>query len=140
MTDGVEEFDGCLEFVRQRRGYRRWPDELKARIVAESFQPGARVADVARRNGLEPHHLSAWRRQARDGILALPAEVLEGIEDLSGPGFVPLSIDLCALSEAPVSATPEAMIIEVGDVRLRLPGDAGVDRIAALVRALARSS
>jgi transposase len=59
MSDGVEEFDGFFEFVRQRRGYRRWPDELKARIVAESFQPGECVADVAWRNGLEPHHLSA---------------------------------------------------------------------------------
>ena len=29
-------------------GRKRWPDELKAKIVAESFRPGAVVADVAR--------------------------------------------------------------------------------------------
>ncbi len=44
MTDG---FEGQIEIVRRTRGYRRWPDDVKARIVAESFQPGVRVADVA---------------------------------------------------------------------------------------------
>lgn len=29
-------------------GRRRWPDEVKARIVAESLAPGARIGDLAR--------------------------------------------------------------------------------------------
>ena len=37
---------GRVEVVEPRRGNRRWPDELKARIVAESFQLGARVVDA----------------------------------------------------------------------------------------------
>ena len=49
MADGGDGFDGCIEVVRRTRGYRRWPDDVKARIVAESFQSRARVADVARR-------------------------------------------------------------------------------------------
>jgi len=36
----------------------------KARILAESFEPGARVSEVARRNGVSRCQLSAWRRQA----------------------------------------------------------------------------
>ena len=69
MADGWDGFGGCIEVVQRTRGYRRWPAEVKARIVAESFQPGVRVVDVARRHGLAAHQLSDWRRHARQGLL-----------------------------------------------------------------------
>jgi len=37
-------------------GRRRWPDDVKARIVAESYLPGARVCDVAAKYGLIARH------------------------------------------------------------------------------------
>jgi hypothetical protein len=40
------------------RGYRRRPDDMKARIVAKSLQPGVRIADVANRQGVASHQLS----------------------------------------------------------------------------------
>src|SRR5579864_479640 len=49
---------------------RRWGDEVKAQIVAESLAPGAMVSEVARRHGLTPQHLSAWRKAARAGHVA----------------------------------------------------------------------
>jgi len=75
MAD-VEGFVGRCEVVEPRRGNRRWPNELKARIVAESLQPGARVVDVAGRHDLAAHQLSDWRRQARQGLLTLPADLM----------------------------------------------------------------
>ncbi len=35
MPDGGEGFDGRIDLVRRTRGYRRWPDEVKARIVVD---------------------------------------------------------------------------------------------------------
>ncbi|OBY28403.1 transposase [Leisingera sp. JC1] len=54
MADGSG-FLGQCEVAEPRRGNRRWPDDVKARIVAESFQPGARVVDVARGHDIIPH-------------------------------------------------------------------------------------
>lgn len=69
-----------LEVISGDVGRRHWPDEVKARIVAESFAPGAVVSVVARRHRLRPQQLFAWRRLAREGQLALPAGAgLEGV-------------------------------------------------------------
>lgn len=48
MPDGGDGFVGRCEVVEPRRKNRRWPDDVKARIVAESLQPGVRVVDVGR--------------------------------------------------------------------------------------------
>src|SRR6202040_1064355 len=53
---------------------RRWSDEAKGRIVAESYAPGAVVSEVARRHDISPQHLFAWRKTARAGLLSLPAD------------------------------------------------------------------
>jgi transposase len=51
-----------LEVLEGPTGRRAWPDDVKGRIVAESFEPGARVADVARRHGMAAQHLSVARQ------------------------------------------------------------------------------
>ena len=54
-----------IELITGAERRRRWCDDDKARIVVESFAPGANVSEVARRNGLSPQQLFAWRREAR---------------------------------------------------------------------------
>jgi transposase len=139
-------FVGRYEVVEPRRGNRRWPDAVKARIVAESFEPGVRVADVARRHDVVAHQLSFWRRQAREGILTLPFEAMPGVSESSDvePAFVPLAItaepsealNVLALPPLPEAVLP-VLTLEIGpDVVMRVPGDVPVERVAALVQAV----
>ena len=48
--------------AKPRRG--KWTEQQKRRIVADSRVAGASIQDVARRHGVRPNLLSAWRRQA----------------------------------------------------------------------------
>ena len=129
MTDGGDGFVGRCEVVEPRRGNRQWPDAVKARIVAESLQPGARVVDVARLYDLAAHQLSDWRRQARQGLLTLPAELMTAVPAVADgpiePAFVPLAImtepktatDALPIPD-PVAAAYMAMILKQGSSRL----------------------
>lgn len=114
-----------LEVIAGPTGRRSWSEAAKARIVAESFEPGARVVDVARRHGLQPQQVTTWRREARRGKLALPAD--------DAVDFAALVVD-----EAPASAPSldRPIEIEAGGVIVRLAGDAPAARVAEIVAAL----
>lgn len=51
---------------------RRWSDEAKVRVVAETLQAGAVVAEVARRWQVCPQQVFTWRREMRCGASGLP--------------------------------------------------------------------
>ncbi|WP_138473434.1 transposase [Poseidonocella sp. HB161398] len=112
----------------QRRN-RKWPDKLKAEIVAETLRSGATVNAVAARHGLAANQVSAWRRMARDGRLVLPAPE-DAVEFVS----------LMVATPEPAAEPPLAggsVEIAVGAVTVRLEPGASPERIAAVVRALA---
>ena len=46
---------------------RRWSSDEKTRIVEETLVPGAKISEVARRNGVSASLVFTWRRQARTG-------------------------------------------------------------------------
>jgi transposase len=94
-----------LEVITGALGRRRWSAEAKARIVAESLAPGVVISEVARRHDLRPQQLFAWRHQARQGRLALPAAELS---------FVPV----VGATDAP----PEASVAPVGIIEVVLGG------------------
>jgi transposase-like protein len=79
---GASKSQGLFEIRIGVRRRRRWSDEIKGQIVAESYAPGAVVSEVARRHGLSPQQLSVWRKAARTGALSLPVG--------AAPPFVPV--------------------------------------------------
>jgi transposase len=53
-----------IEVITGTGRRRRWDAGTKARIVAESFEPGCAVSEVARRHDISPGLLFLWRRQS----------------------------------------------------------------------------
>jgi transposase len=114
-----------LEVIETGRR-RRWSEDEKLRIVAESYAGPRRVASTARRHGLSRSLLTTWRRAWRAGLLG---------GDVA-PEFSPVIV---APDPAPilpaVAPTSGRMEIELGDGR-RIVVAADVDG-AALARVLA---
>jgi transposase len=109
-----------LSVIEGPTGRRNWPDDEKARIVMESFAPGARVGDVARRNRMTPQQLSTWRGLARKGKLALPAapETEQGfavveLDEGSAAASDRIEIDAGGLTVRLAPATPATRIAEI---------------------------
>jgi transposase len=127
----MNEFLTRLGVEVSQTGSRRWPDHVKARIVAETLMPGTTVNDVARKYDLRPNHLSAWRRMAKDGELVLPAPEADA-------DFAPLVV--FDVESPPSAEDPEvaASVIEItaGSVSVRLDGATPAARIGDIVRAL----
>jgi len=97
---------------------------------------------VARRHDIAAHQLSDWRRQAREGLLVLPADAMSWMSKDNLPAFVPVSVE-------PENTGPSAhadraagvITIEIGgDFVLRVPGDIPAERAAAVARALRGSA
>ena len=120
-----------VEVLDGPTGRRRWPDDVKARIVVESLL-GVRVYDVAAKYGLIARHLSQWRGLARKGKLVLPVD--------GGPSFVPLMVEPAA-APALVGTMPQAGVvkIEIAGAVLHVAPDCSPDRAAALAAALKRA-
>jgi transposase len=103
---------------------RRWTDEEKARIVAESLDPATTSSAVARRYGLHASQLFVWRQQ-----FAAPA-VREA------PGFVPV---LGAQDDPAPAETAGRMEIALGPAVVRVGADvdaAALRRVLEVVRDL----
>src|SRR4051812_22951882 len=119
--DGFRRLEGITGVGRRRR----WTDEDKAWIVAESLDPASTVSAVARRYGLHPSQLFVWRQQ-----LAAPAAG-------EAPKFVPVMVTEDGAAPAEVAGRIE---IALGPAVVRVGADvdaAALRRVLEVVRGLA---
>lgn len=125
---------GRIDMVSGPTGRRRWSDETKGRLVAESYSTELSVSEFARRNRLVPSQLFGWRRDAKAGRLVLPLEASEGL-------FAPVLLEETSIRqgrETPPEAQYSASIIEleVDGVVVRIADDTPAERIGEIARAL----
>lgn len=116
---------GFVELLAAPSVKRRWSEEAKGRIVAETLVAGVTVNEVARRHGVRANHLSSWRTLARQGKLVVP-EVL-------GAEFAAPKL-LRRPASRPVTQTAVELII--GPVTVRLDAATSAARVVELVMAL----
>ncbi len=93
---------------------RSWSLEERQRIVGEALVPGASVAAVARRHGLNANLVFKWIRRAREGWLdrrrapAQKADASAVAGDSDAPAFVPVTLVELNAVTAPALAPPRA--------------------------------
>jgi len=128
MLDARQEPDSYrrIEVITGKRRRRRWTAEEKARIVAESFEEGANISEVARRHGVVRGLLTVWRHKfaAAAGVRA--------------SGFVPVRIDGASAAgaggESAGPYSPEARPREMALAAGRLVGAIEIEVSGARVR------
>lgn len=124
-----EGYAGRIDVVTGPSGRRRWPEHLKAEIVLESYRDGISVADVARKHGVSGPQLHAWRRAAREGVLAMPDDDMLGL--------VPVVV---ASGVGDGGRTPpdtsEAIVLEIDGVRVLVPVVFDPDHLGRVIAAL----
>jgi len=98
---------------------RKWSDEAKARIVAETLEPGAVVADIARRWQVCPQQIFGWRRERRAS---------------SALSFVPLVAEPGVAAQE-LGPTP-AVELHLAEAMLRIPPGTDAALLTVVLRAL----
>ena len=87
-----------LNSVGGRRSRRSWSDEEKRRIVAEAVLPGASVADIARRHGVNANLVFNWRKIARAAL----------------SGAEPVALAVSSQANASLAAAEKCELIPIG--------------------------
>ena len=113
---------------RGKRKRRSYSTAFKRRVVAETMEPGASVAEVARRHGLNANMVFLWRGDprfgpGRDATAFLPVEV--------APAGISVSAEpVCSASDSRIE------IALASGHRLTLSGAFDSDMVVRLARGL----
>ena len=139
-----------IELITGDARRRVWTEEEKARILAESFQPGAKVSDVARRHGMNRGLLWTWRHQARKRGLGgeqtfVPVRIVEesaapAAATAVGPSAVS-ALAAAAVPDGVNAGSPTGTIdIEMSGARVRISGAVDTAILRQVLTQLGRMS
>ena len=120
--------EGACRMAGRHRMRRRWSQEEKRRIVAQTLMPGASVSQVARRYDVNTNLVFTWRRDPR----LRPAVVPE-----CEPTFLPVEVVSSPVPE-PVAAETTIEVALCNGHRVSVSGSFDVEALCRLVHGLAR--
>jgi transposase len=117
---------------------RSWSAAEKAAIVAESYGAGDTVCAVARRHGLTPQQLFAWRRLARQSAVASPPMFVPAVVETTESELARTTISLRRTRRR--RSRSDGIELEIAGVEVRVGEDAKPRIIEAVILALKASS
>ena len=118
---------------------RRWSDEAKRRLVAETLVPGATVHAVAQRHGVNTSQLFTWRKRFRSQLGRPRAE--PPVPAFAAVELAPVPQSADTADGRVADAVAPAGVIEIelpGGGRVRIAGDVAPAVVTAALRALVR--
>jgi transposase len=104
-----------MEIITGVERRRRWRIEEKLRIVAETEQPGACFAEIARRYEISRGLLWNWRSQVRRGLLSRSAAAFLPVQLMDATARPDLQ------SGSPLPRPPKASAGSDGKIEITLP-------------------
>lgn len=119
---------------RPERRRRNWSAEAKRRIIAETREPGASVAVVARRHDMNANLLFTWRRAA-EAAASCAGKAERAMT------FVPATITadpVPAIPPPPSSAGGRMEITLAGGDRVIVDADVDAAALARVIKVLSR--
>lgn len=105
---------------------RRWPLEVKRRLVAETLEPGSSVSIVARRHDVNANQLFKWRREVAEPTALVPVAVMP--EPAPGP-----------VAAEPTMVPGRIEIVLSGGVRVRIEGAVDPAAVTAAMAAVMKA-
>ena len=119
---------GRMTLITGDERRRRWSNEDRARILAAIAEPGAVVADVARREDICTSLVYKWRRAARPTTRA------------DACGFAPVIVEAASVTAPtltpPQGSDPGVVEVNMKGARVRICANAPSAVIAATLKAL----
>ena len=132
-----------MELITGTTRHLRRSDEERAQILAESFEPGANIAAVARRNGVNAGLLHYWRKRAKaqaqetsapEPPLFIPVAIAKANEPTIEGAAAAVTATTGSVSRRP------AIEIETAGARVHVPDGVDAKTLSVVLAALRRTS
>ena len=102
----------------------------RRRIVEETLEPGASVAVIARRHGVNANQVFHWRKLYREGRLELEPVAAR---------LLPVRItEAVSIDQSPAKLYAGSIVVELGRARIRVEGVVDAESLRIILERVAR--
>lgn len=117
--------------IAEPPGKRRYRSKQERRqVVEETLQPGASVAVIARRHGVNANQVFSWRKLYREGRL-----------DMAPPAAQLLPVQITEVirnDPPPAKLYSGVIVVEVGRARIRIEGAVDAENLRLVLERVGR--